>query len=66
MANGRVKAFFRRLLADDLWNGVVWKREGASKDSHRQINDWVIADLDGNGQEDMVVMAGEGSLLVPR
>ena len=65
LAKEELKRFFRRLLADDLWNGVVWKREGASKDSHRQINDWVIADLDGNGQEDMVVMAGEGSLLVP-
>lgn len=31
----------------------------------RQINDFVIADLDGNGQMDMVVMAGEGRMLVP-
>lgn len=65
IARAELKGFFRRLLADDLWNGVVWRWESASKDSHRQINDWVIADLDGNGQTDMVVMAGEGRVFVP-
>ena len=65
LEKAELKRFFRRLLADDLWNGVVWRWEGASEDSHRQINDWVIADLDGNGQADMVVMAGEGRLFVP-
>lgn len=65
IARAELKGFFRRLLADDLWNGVVWRWEGASEDSHRQINDWVIADLDGNGQMDMVVMAGEGRVFVP-
>ncbi len=57
--------FYRKMLADDLWNGVVWRWDGASEDSHRQISDWVIDDLDGNGQADMVVMAGEGRLFVP-
>ncbi len=65
IARAELKDAYRRLLADDLWNGVVWRWEGASEDSPRQISDWVIGDLDGNGQTDMVVMAGEGSLFVP-
>lgn len=65
IAVAELKSFYRRLLADDLWNGVVWRWEGASEDSHRQINDWVIDDLDGNGQADMIVMAGEGRVFVP-
>ncbi len=60
-----LKSAYRRLLADDLWGGVVWRWQGALEDSHRQISDWLIDDLDGNGQTDMVVMAGEGSLFVP-
>lgn len=59
VAKAQLKGFYRRLLADDLWNGVVW--DGRS----RQINDFEIADLDGNGQADMLVMAGEDTVLVP-
>ncbi len=59
IARAQLKRFYRRLLTDDLWNGVV------CDERKRQINDWAIADLDGNGQKDMVVMAGEGRVLVP-
>lgn len=58
MAGAEVWRYYRRLLADDLWNGAPWRREGMLEDSRRQLNDWVIADLDGNGQKDMVVIAG--------
>lgn len=58
-ARAQLKHFYRRLLTDDLWNGVV------CDERKRQINDWAIADLDGNGQADMVVMAGEGRVFVP-
>lgn len=58
-----LKRFYRRVLADDLWNGDMWKWQGREYD--RQINTCVIADLDGNGQKDMIVMAGEGSGMVP-
>lgn len=55
-----LKNAYRRLLADDLWNGVVWRRTGMTEDFNRRINDWRIRDLDGNGQEDMIVTAGDG------
>lgn len=55
----RLRRFFGRLLADDIWNSAV------CDERERQINDWVIGDLDGNGQDDMIVMAGEGRVFVP-
>lgn len=59
IADAELKSFYRRLLADDLWESAeFWE-------FNRQINDWVIDDLDGNGQPDMAVMAGEGRVLVP-
>lgn len=59
IANAELKSFYRRLLADDLWESAeFWG-------FNRQINDWVIADLDGNGQRDMLVVAGEGGALCP-
>ena len=63
ISKAELKTFYRRLLVDDLWNGIVWKTSWA--DFNRQINDWVIADLDGNRQKDMIVMAGEGGGFVP-
>lgn len=59
IAEAELRRFYRRLLADDLWNGAVWEER------NRRLNDWVIADLDGNGQTDMLVMAGEGGVFVP-
>lgn len=63
LSAARLQSFYRRLLADDLWNGIMlkWQR----KDYGRRINTCVIADLDGNGQKDMLVMAGEGGGMVP-
>ncbi|MDE7199254.1 MAG: LysM peptidoglycan-binding domain-containing protein [Lachnospiraceae bacterium] len=59
IANAELKSFYRRLLADDLWESAeFWG-------FNRQISDWVIEDLDGNGQRDMLVMAGEGGALCP-
>lgn len=63
ISKAELKSFYRRLLVDDLWNGIVRKTSWA--DFNRQINDWVIADLDGNGQKDMIVMAGDGGGAVP-
>lgn len=60
ITRSELKGAYRRLLADDLWNGAVWEEQG------KQINDWAIDDLDGNGQTDMVVMMGNGGgWLVP-
>ena len=59
IADAELKSFYRRLLADDLWESAeFWG-------FNRQISDWVIEDLDGNGQRDMLVMAGEGGALCP-
>lgn len=59
IANAELKSFYRRLLADDLWESAeFWG-------FNRQIIDWVIADLDGNGQRDMLLVAGEGGALCP-
>lgn len=63
IARSELKAAYRRLLADDLWNGVTWKY--MSEEYNRQISDWAIDDLDENGQTDMVVMAGTGGGMVP-
>lgn len=63
ISKAELKSFYRRLLVDDLWNGIVWKTDW--KDFSRQLNDWIIADLDRNGQKDMIVMAGEGRVAVP-
>lgn len=57
-----LKGTYRRLLADDLWNGAVWEEQ---EKEEKQINDWAIDDLDGNGQTDVVVMAGPGRGMVP-
>lgn len=60
ITQSELKGGYRRLLADDLWNGAVWEER------EKQINDWAIDDLDGNGQTDMVVMMGNGGgWLVP-
>ena len=63
ITRSELKDVYRRLLADDLWNGATWNY--MSEEYNRQINDWVIDDLDGNGQTDMVVMAGTGGGMVP-
>lgn len=60
LSGEEIKGFYRRLLADDLWNGATWRRKGMSEDYNRHLSDWVIDDLDGNGQKDMIVMAGDG------
>ncbi len=60
IAMAELKNAYRRLLADDLWNGAAWRRTGLPEDFNRRINDWQIGDLDGNGQADMIVTAGDG------
>lgn len=55
-----LKSAYRRLLADDLWGGAAWRRNSMWEANRRQINDWVLADLDRNGQKDMLVIAGDG------
>lgn len=62
ITRSELKGAYRRLLADDLWNGAVWEEQ---EEQRKQINDWAIDDLDGNGQTDMVVMAGNGRGMVP-
>ena len=57
--------YYRRLLADDLWNGVTWRPNSMWDEFHRRIYDWVIADLDGNGQKDMIVVAVDGGWHCP-
>lgn len=59
IAEAQLKRFYSRMLADDLWNGAVWEGE------EKQISNWVIDDLDGNGQADMTVMVGSGRGMVP-
>lgn len=57
------KDIYRRLLADDLWNGQVlkWNSQTGKWESGWGfwLSDWTVTDLDENGQADMVVMVGE-------
>nr|MDE7248016.1 FG-GAP-like repeat-containing protein [Lachnospiraceae bacterium] len=65
LSGTEIQSFYRRLLADDLWNGATWRQKGMPEDYNRRINDWMIADLDGNGQKDMIVIAGDGGADCP-
>lgn len=65
IADAELKSFYRRLLADDLWNGATWRRKYMPEEYKRRINAWVTDDLDGNGQKDMIVIAGDGAAGCP-
>ncbi len=51
---GRLNIFYNKLVEDDVW-----------KNGTRKLHDLIIYDLDGNGQDDMLVMAGEDAGMSP-